>query len=174
VFERGLNDRGWIGFWSVARLRAGVTIGDEQPEVSAVATQAYADAEEPPQARVVGLRDALVERVRPTLVALLAAALAVLLIACVNVANLLLSRALLLGLFAAMALVLAAAGSAAVLAFTISQRIPDRHTDGLGADRRAILALVLGGAARIAFAGVAFGIPGAFMAGRLLARFLYG
>ena len=79
----------------VARLRPGVTVADASREMAALAQRI--DADNPGvnigwSAKTVSLRDATVGDVRPALLLLLGAVGFVLLIACVNVANLLLSR----------------------------------------------------------------------------------
>lgn len=93
VFDQGRADAGWIGFWSIGRLRPGVTVEAAQSELAAVVSQARFGEYRSSIERLATFRDAMVRDVRPTLIALLAAVCLVLLIGCANVANLLFSRA---------------------------------------------------------------------------------
>jgi putative ABC transport system permease protein len=92
------DDRGWHpGILAVARLAPGVSVADAQREMDAVSRQLeaeYPEANRDYRARVSGLQDELVRPVRTALVVLLGAVSLVLLIACANVANLLLARAI--------------------------------------------------------------------------------
>jgi putative ABC transport system permease protein len=82
--------------WKVlGRLRDGVPLGQAQQEVSAIARRLkaqYGDDTWMTDAAVVPLHEQTVGRVRPALLLLLGAAGVLLLIACANVANLLLAR----------------------------------------------------------------------------------
>lgn len=79
----------------VARLRAGVTVEQAQSQMSAIATRLETThpANAGIGARVVPLREEAVGQIKRILLVLLAAAGLLLLLSCVNVANLLLARA---------------------------------------------------------------------------------
>ena len=82
---------------------------------------------------------------------------------------------LLLAVFAGLALLLAALGIYAVMAYSVAQRTNEIGIRmALGADARKVLALVLGHALKLALIGVALGLGGAFAATRLMATLLYG
>jgi putative ABC transport system permease protein len=81
----------------------------------------------------------------------------------------------LLGSFAALAILLAAVGVFGVIAFSVAQRT---HEIGirmaLGARRRDVIVLVANGGIRLAFFGVVIGQAGAYGLGRLMQSTLYG
>jgi putative ABC transport system permease protein len=76
--------------------------------------------------------------------------------------------------FAALALVLAVVGVYGLLAFTTSQRQKEIAVRmALGAERRAIVRMVVGQGARLVAIGLAIGTAGAFVLSRALAPLLY-
>jgi putative ABC transport system permease protein len=95
----GFNGQEW-GHWLriVARLRPGVTLGAAQHELDVIARTPRGEFPRAPWAAlengtiVSGLRDDVSRPVRPALVAVIGATIVLLLIACVNVTNLLLGR----------------------------------------------------------------------------------
>jgi len=91
------NDRGWHpGIFPIARLADGVSIEQARVELDAISKQLeaeFADSNTNVRALITRAQDQLVQNVRPALMMLLAAVALVLLIACANVANLLLARA---------------------------------------------------------------------------------
>ena len=81
----------------------------------------------------------------------------------------------LLGLFAALALVITAAGIAGVIAFSVSQRTQEFGVRvALGASRSDVVAMVVGEGVRLALAGLAIGLIGAVVLGALLSTVLFG
>ena len=82
---------------------------------------------------------------------------------------------ILLGAFAALALVLAAIGVYGVLSYLVSQRT---HEIGirmaLGASQRDIVKLVVGRGMWLSFLGIAFGIAAALLLTRIMTSLLYG
>jgi putative ABC transport system permease protein len=91
------DDRGWHpGILPVARLGDGVSLAQARAEMEIVSVQLeaeYPQFNRDVRAMVRPIHDVLVQNVRPALLVLLGAVSLVLLIACGNVANLLLARA---------------------------------------------------------------------------------
>jgi putative ABC transport system permease protein len=92
------EDRGWHpGIFPIARLADGMSIDRARGEMDTIARQLeteYADSNKDVRVLVTRAQDQLVQNVRPALMMLLGAVALVLLIACANVANLLLVRAI--------------------------------------------------------------------------------
>lgn len=87
--------RTFYNFWGIGRLRDGVSVPAAVAEMGAIAKQMqvqYAIAGRKRSASVVSLQEVIVGDVRPILITLLGAAGLLLLIACVNVASLVLVR----------------------------------------------------------------------------------
>lgn len=91
-------DRGWHpGVQPIARLKPGVTVPASQTELAAIAARletAYPDTNTRVAITATPAQELMVQGVRTALLLLLGAVSGVLLIACINVAGLLLSRAL--------------------------------------------------------------------------------
>jgi len=91
------DDRNWHpGIFAVARLKPGVSREQARAEMVGITKrleQQYPDFNAGTSADVIGLQEQMVQNIRPALMLLLGAVSLVLLIACVNVANLLLARA---------------------------------------------------------------------------------
>jgi predicted permease len=84
-------------------------------------------------------------------------------------------RAFLLTSFATIALALAIAGVYGVMAYSVSQRLPEMGVRvALGATPSRILSLVLGQGVKLAAAGLAIGLGLCVLAGRLLQGLLFG
>ncbi len=82
---------------------------------------------------------------------------------------------LLLGIFAATALLISAVGIYGVIAYAVSQRTQEIGLRvALGAQRGNILRLILGGGMRVVLVGVVLGLAGAFALTRFLSSMLFG
>ncbi|CAA9375065.1 MAG: Acidobacterial duplicated orphan permease (function unknown), partial [uncultured Gemmatimonadetes bacterium] len=95
LIERELNDRTSSYMVAVGRLRPGVTLKQARADLGRVATSLgteYPQTNSETGVNLVPLREQILGGVRPALVVLLAAVAFLLLIACGNVANLLLAR----------------------------------------------------------------------------------
>jgi putative ABC transport system permease protein len=93
--EPAKSSRGAHFLSSLGRLRPGVSVGQAQAEMSGIAARLakqYPDSNEGWGMLVLPLQQVVVEKIRPALLVLLWVVAAVLLIACLNVANLLLAR----------------------------------------------------------------------------------
>jgi putative ABC transport system permease protein len=93
--ENEKQRRGSTNLTVVARLKPGISVqraGDEMNEISSRLAQQYPQPNSDMGATVVALPEQLLGSVRPALMVLLGAVILVLLIACANVANLLLLR----------------------------------------------------------------------------------
>jgi putative ABC transport system permease protein len=83
--------------------------------------------------------------------------------------------AVLLGIFAALALVLAAVGIYGVMSYIVSMRTSEIGIRmALGAQPRDVMNLIVGRGTRLAAVGIALGLVGAFALSRLLSSLLYG
>jgi putative ABC transport system permease protein len=83
--------------------------------------------------------------------------------------------AVLVGVFAGLALVLSAVGIYGVMSYTVGQRTQEIGIRmALGAQPQNMLALILGRGARLALAGTGAGIFGAFVLTRFLSSLLFG
>ena len=93
---KSLGPRGSHSFTAIGRLKPGVTLSRAQSEMSVIAgrlEQQYPDSNYKVGASLVGLHEDIVGESRTSLLMMLWAVALVLLIACANIANLMLSRA---------------------------------------------------------------------------------
>ncbi|MFB3776189.1 MAG: ABC transporter permease [Bryobacteraceae bacterium] len=93
---RGLGQRGSHSFNAIGRLKPGVTVQKAQADVALIAARlekTFPESNHKVGAVVVPLQEDLIGKSRESLVMMLSAVALVLLIACANIANLLLSRA---------------------------------------------------------------------------------
>jgi len=91
------EDRGWHpGIFPIARLKDGVTLEEARAEMDGISAQLeaeYSESNKNLRALVTPAQEQLVKNIRPAILLLTGAVALVLLIACANVANLLLARA---------------------------------------------------------------------------------
>src|SRR5262249_37972036 len=94
--NKDLQKRGSHGYLAIARLKPGVSVAAAEADLAAVAKnleKQFPDSNEKVGARVIALQEQLTSGSRTQLLILLGAVALVLLVACANVANLLLARA---------------------------------------------------------------------------------
>jgi putative ABC transport system permease protein len=142
--------RGNHNYMVIGRLKTGVDIAEAKTELSAISTrleQQYPEDDKGWGATVVSLREQLVGEIRPALLLLVGAVVFVLLIACANVANL-------------------------VLAKTLARRKEIAIRTALGAGRAAILRHLLAETVLLSLGGGVLGLLLANASIRVLAKVL--
>jgi predicted permease len=175
-----LSNWGWHDVHCVARLKPGISLDQAQEAMAALSLRISAEHISTPRAAVVTpLREELAGKMQSSLVVLLAASAAILLIACVNLANLLMSRwasrrtevtiraalgagrGQLIRQFMTESLLLAGIGALAglVLALPIMRFLETMVPETMGVVRLALDWRVLGFSAALAvIAGLTFGL----------------
>ena len=146
--ERAVRDN--HNYLAIGRLRPGITLDQARAELNTIADQLarqYPKDDKGWGATAIPVRQDLVVDVRPALLILLGAVALVLLIACANVANL-------------------------VLAKTLSRRKEVAIRSALGASRRRLLQQVIAETVLLALAGGALGLILAHYGTMLIVRFL--
>jgi putative ABC transport system permease protein len=84
-------------------------------------------------------------------------------------------NALLVSLFAILALLLAAIGIGGMLAMSVSRRLPELGIRmALGAQQQTLVAMVVRQGMMLAAAGLAIGLPSAWLLSRVLSSLLFG
>lgn len=94
--QKTLTKRGWHSYRAIGRMKSGVTVAQARSDLATVAAglaKLYPDNNAKVAAIVIPLKEGLTGDSRPALLILLGAVALVLLVACANIANLLLARA---------------------------------------------------------------------------------